>query len=134
MAEAIAVIGLVAALSEFGDFASKVVKQLRNLEVDVAEGPVVFRNVRNRLPLMLDLVRKIKLQMDAGLVSDSSQELMLPVIRNCTYHASRLDNLINKALPQPEEIRMLALRDGNTFGNAKISTTAEHSSLAIAFG
>jgi hypothetical protein len=103
MAEAIALIGLASAIVQFLDFGSKVVRQLRRLEVDVAEMPVVFRNVRSRLPLMLDLVRKIGLQMDAGLVRGESQELMLPVIHNCVKQAEKLDGLIRKALPQPNE-------------------------------
>lgn len=103
MAETFAIIGLVAALSQFVEFGSKVVRQLRRLEVDVAESPVVFRNVRNRLPLMLDLVKKIMLQMDAGLVSGSSQEVMLPVIRSCVSQAAQLDDLVTKALPQSKE-------------------------------
>lgn len=103
MAEALALIGLAAALVQFVDFGSKVVRQLRRLEGDVAEMPTVLRNVRARLPLMLDLVKKIMLQMDAGLVHRESQEVMLPVVQSCVSQAEQLDSLISRALPQSKE-------------------------------
>ncbi|KAL3957306.1 hypothetical protein ACCO45_007884 [Purpureocillium lilacinum] len=103
MAEAFAIIGLTSALVQFLDFGSKVVRQLRRLEGELEDIPLVFRNVRSRLPLMLDVVRKLMLQMDAGLVRHESQETMLPVVRNCVSQAEQLDNLISKALPQKNE-------------------------------
>ncbi|KAL9032655.1 MAG: hypothetical protein Q9180_006378, partial [Flavoplaca navasiana] len=49
---------------------------------------------------MLDLVKKIMLQMEAGLVSEKSKAVMYPVVQNCLSQAQELDNLINKTLPQ----------------------------------
>lgn len=103
MAEALAIVGLASALIQFIDFSGKVLRQLRRLETDVAGIPAVFQNVRSRLPLMVDLVKKIMLRMDAGLIDQSSQDMMLPVIRGCTIQAEQLDGLIAKALPQKNE-------------------------------
>ena len=49
---------------------------------------------------MLDLVKKMMLQMEAGLVGEKSKAVMYPVVQNCLSQAQELDNLINKSLPQ----------------------------------
>lgn len=103
MAEAFAVIGLASALLQFVDFGTKVIRRLRQLEDQAAESTTCFRCVRNRLPLMLDLVKRIMLQMDAGLVSDKSKEVMYPVVQNCISQAQELDKLFNRSLPQPND-------------------------------
>lgn len=103
MAEAIAMIGLASALAQLIEFGGKVLRQLRKLEADAAGLPTLFQSIRSRLPLMVDLVKKIMLRMDAGLVDQSSQEMMLPVVQRCTAQAEELDKLISKTLPQPNE-------------------------------
>ena len=103
MAETFAVIGLASALLHLLDFGGKVIKRLRVLEDQTTEGAACFRGVRTRFPLMLDLVKKIMLQMEAGLVSEKSKAVMYPVVQNCISQAQELDNLINKSLPQPSD-------------------------------
>lgn len=103
MAEAFAVIGLASALLQLLDFGGKVIKRLRVLEDQTTEGTACFKGVRTRLPLMLDLVKKIMLQMEAGLIGEKSQAVMYPVVQNCISQAQELDHLINKSLPQPSD-------------------------------
>lgn len=103
MAEAFAVVGLAAALLQFLDFGGRVIRRLRQLEDQTTDSAACFKGVRNRFPLMLDLVKKIMLQMEAGLVSDKSQEVMYPVVQNCTSQAQDLDKLINKSLPSRDD-------------------------------
>ncbi|OHF00441.1 hypothetical protein CORC01_04191 [Colletotrichum orchidophilum] len=103
MAEALAMIGLASALLQFAEFGGKVLRQLRRLESDATGVPAVFKNVRSRLPLMVDLVQKIILRMDAGLIDKKSQETMLPVVRSCMIQAEQLDSLVVKTLPQNHE-------------------------------
>lgn len=103
MAEAFAIIGLASALLQFIDFGTKVIRRVRELEDQVADSISLFRGVRNRLPLMLDLVKKIMLQMEAGLVSDKSKETMYPVVHNCIAQAEELDKLLHKVLPSPKD-------------------------------
>ena len=72
------------------------------MEIDFHDMPPVFQGVRTRFPLMLDLVKKIMLQLDAGLVSELTQEVMLPVARSCVKHAQMMSELVNKtAIGQP---------------------------------
>ena len=103
MAEAFAVIGLASALLQLLDFGGRVIKRLRVLEDQGTGGAACFKGVRTRFPLMLDLVKRIMLQMEAGLVSENSKAVMYPVVQNCISQAQELDNLINKSLPQPSD-------------------------------
>jgi hypothetical protein len=103
MAEALAAIGLASAIVSFIDFGSRTVRQLRKLEAETAEQPKVFRGVRTRLPLMLDLMKKIQLQLEANMVDKSTQEHMLPIIRNCEEQTERLDTILRKYLPNADD-------------------------------
>ncbi|MCJ1309854.1 hypothetical protein MMC25_003515 [Agyrium rufum] len=103
MAEALALIGLASALVQFVDFGTKVIRHLRQIEDQAADIASWFKSARYRLPLMLDLVRKIMLQMDAGLVSDKSKEAMYPVVHDCISQAQELDRLLDKFSPKSRD-------------------------------
>ena len=103
MAEAVAAIGLASALVSFVDFSARVIRQLRRLDEDVNDYPRVFQGVRTRLPLMIDLVKKIMLQMDAGLVDKATQGHMLPIVRSCAQHVQELDDIVQKYLPDAKD-------------------------------
>ena len=103
MAEAIAAIGLASALLTFIDFGAKVIRRLRQVEDHLSESSSYFRNVRVRLPLMMDLVKKIMLQMEAGLVPNKSEEVMYPVVNSCIAQAQELDKLFDRILPQAKD-------------------------------
>ena len=78
MAEALAIIGLASAIVQFIDFGTRVLRQLHRLNDEVSSGPQAYQDIRTRLPLMLDLVKKIRLQIEAGEVDKNSQAVMLP--------------------------------------------------------
>ena len=103
MAEAFAIIGLASAILQFIDFGTKVIKRLRQLEDRAAESAASLRGVRVRLPMILDLVKKIRLQMEAGMVSEKSKEVMYPVVQDCLLQTQELDQLFNRTLPQPKD-------------------------------
>ncbi len=110
MAEAIAAIGLVASIVQLIDFGSKVVSRLHGLNAELADGPRVLHDLRTRLPLMLDLVKEIKSRMDAGEVSNASQEVMWPVIQSCLIQLRTLDDLLSKSVPRSDDSTWLRRR------------------------
>ena len=99
MAEAFAVVGFAAALLQFVDFGTKVIRRLHELENQSADNASLFRGIYHRLPLTLDLVKKIMLQMEAGLIGDKTKEAMYPVIQSCIAQAEGLNKLLQKVLP-----------------------------------
>lgn len=100
MAEALAIIGLASAIVQFIDFGTRVLRQLHRLNDEVSNGPQAYQDIRTRLPLMLDLVKKIRLQIEAGEVAENSQAVMLPVLRSCIAQVQQLEEIFVKALPQ----------------------------------
>lgn len=103
MAEAIAVIGFAAALLQFVDFGTKVIRRLHEFEDQSADNVSRIKGIRHRLPLTLDLVKKIQLQMDAGLINDKIKEAMYPVVQSCMAQAGELDELLTKVSPGPKD-------------------------------
>ena len=103
MAEALAVVGLVSAIVQFIDFSTKIVNRLDEFQTEVADGPKVYQDVQNRLPLMLDLVNKIQVRVAAGQIDRPSQVTMLPIIESCISQVSLLGDLLSKALPQAND-------------------------------
>ena len=103
MAEALAVVGLVSAIVQFVDFSTKIVNRLDEFQAEVADGPKVYQDVQNRLPLMLDLVNKIQVRVAAGQIDRPSQVTMLPIIESCISQVSLLGELLSKALPQAKD-------------------------------
>lgn len=93
-------LGIVSAIVQLVGFGAKVVEQLHNLQEEVANSPRVFQDVRTRLPLILDLVKKIQAQIDSGKIDKASQDVMLPVIQSCLIQVKLLDQLFLKALPR----------------------------------
>ena len=77
--------------------------RLHEFQAEVSDGPKVYQDVQNRLPLMLDLVNKIHVRVVAGQVDEPSQATMLPVIESCISQVMLLHNLVVKALPQAND-------------------------------
>lgn len=106
MAEALALTGLTSSIVQFIDFGSKVVTvdtQLRRLAAHAGDMPVVFRNVRIHLPVMLGVDRNMLLQLDSGRFKLIPQEIVFLVIKSCVQQAEQLDSLIARPLPQKNE-------------------------------
>ena len=103
MAEALAVVGLVSAIVQFVDFSTKIVSRLHEFQAEVADGPKVYQDVQNRLPLMLDLVNRIQVRVVAGQIDRPSQVTMLPIIESCISQVDLLYRLLQKSLPQASD-------------------------------
>ena len=103
MAEALAFVGLASAIIQFVDFSTRVVSRLRVFHTDVVDSPKVFQDIANRLPLMLELVKRIRTQKNAGQLDNASQDVMLPVIQSCLSQVKLLDDLLGKVLPQAQD-------------------------------
>jgi hypothetical protein len=110
MAEALAIIGLASAIVQFVDFGARVMHQLHKLQDEVSNGPQAYQDIRTRLPLMLDLVKKIRLQIEAGEVDETSQAVMLPVLRSCSHKSNNSKNFSSRHCPDPAARRGVAAK------------------------
>lgn len=89
----ITVIGLASALVTFIDFSAKVIKRLDELS-QVGEVPKCFKDVKIRLPLVVNIVEAIQRSQDK--LDKSVQPSVDAVIRACDDQVQQLETILNK--------------------------------------
>jgi hypothetical protein len=105
MAEALAVVGIVASIVQLVDFSSKVLSRLNEFQSSVDEVPKSFRNIKVELPLLLDTLKHVNKDISAGLIADEIQKSLLPVIEACQTQIESLDAVLVQTLPAPGDSR-----------------------------
>lgn len=101
MAEALAVVSVVANIIQLVDFGTRVLSRLEQYQSTVAEVPEAFRHIKTELPVLLLALSQTKAASDAGQLGDTSKRALLQVIEGCTAQIKALDGVIEKALPAP---------------------------------
>ena len=99
MAEALAVVGIVANIIQLVDFGSRVLKRLEEYQSKLGEIPEAFRHIKAELPILLDALRQTKAAIDAGSMQDETKNALLPAVEGCGVQIKALDDVIMKALP-----------------------------------
>ncbi|KAF2473618.1 TPR-like protein [Lindgomyces ingoldianus] len=99
MAEAVAVVGIVANIIQLVGFGSKVLKRLEEYQSRLGEIPEAFRHIKTELPVLLDALQETKASIEAGSMQDKSRIALLPAIKGCAEQIKALDDLTKKALP-----------------------------------
>jgi hypothetical protein len=103
MAEALAIVGVVANIVQLVDFSSKIVRRLDEFHSVVGEIPKSFRQLKIELPLLGTTLQQMKGAVDAGLVADGSKTAVLPVIAGCHEQIAQLDAILTKTLPESND-------------------------------
>jgi hypothetical protein len=99
MAEALAVVSIVANIIQLVDFGSRVLKRLKEYQSKLGDVPEAFRHINAELPVLLDALRQTKAAIDAGSMQDESKKALLPAVKGCGVQIKLLDDVIMKALP-----------------------------------
>ncbi|KAF1974637.1 TPR-like protein [Bimuria novae-zelandiae CBS 107.79] len=99
MAEALAVVGIVANIIQLVDFGSRVLKRLEEYQSELGDIPETFRHIKTELPVLLDALRQTKAAIDAGSIQKESKKALLPAVEGCAVQIKALDDVIAKALP-----------------------------------
>jgi hypothetical protein len=99
MAEALAVVGIVANITQLVDFGSRVLKRLEEYQDQLGDIPETFRHIKTELPVLLDALRQTQAAIDAGSLQDESKKALLPAVEGCTVQIKALDDVIAKGLP-----------------------------------
>ncbi|KAF2476755.1 TPR-like protein [Lindgomyces ingoldianus] len=99
MAEALAVVGIIANIIQLVDFGTRVLDRLNQYQSTVVEIPEAFRHIKSELPVVLDALRQTKAAIDAGLLQDESKRALLPAVEGCSEQIKALDEVIKKTLP-----------------------------------
>ena len=95
----VTIIGLTAAIVQFVEFGTKIVKRLSDFSNSLDQIPEAFRQVVTILPLIINGARRIQDQAKSNDISPSTQEALLPVLLECRGAAQRLEELLERLLP-----------------------------------
>jgi hypothetical protein len=99
MAEALAVVGIVANIVQLVDFGSQVLKRLEEYQSKLGDIPEAFRHIKAELPVLLDALQQTKAAIDARSMQGESEKALLPAVEGCAVQIKALDDVIAKALP-----------------------------------
>src|SRR5947209_2565680 len=99
MAEALAVVGVVASIVQLVEFGSKILLRLNDFQSNLGEVPKTFRHVKAELPVVLDTLEQTKNAIETGSIRDETKKALLPAIHGCRTQIESLDDVIGKTLP-----------------------------------
>ena len=100
MAEALAIVGIVASIVQLVDFGSKVLHRLTEFQSSVEDVPESFRHIKAKLPLLFHTLQQAKEAIEAGSVRDDTKDVLLPAIEGCWEQIKSLDEVLLKTLPK----------------------------------
>jgi hypothetical protein len=107
MAEALAIVGIVANITQLVDFGSRVLKRLEEYQSQLGDIPEAFRHIKAELPVLLDALRQTEAATDAGSMQDESKKALLPAVEGCGIQIKLLNDVIEKALPLSSDSRFI---------------------------
>jgi hypothetical protein len=103
MAEALAVVGVVASIVQLVDFGAKVLHRLNDFRSSRGEIPKVFQHVKAELPILLETLAQTKHAVEKGSMKEETKKALLLVVQGCQTQIATLDNLISTSLPQQDD-------------------------------
>lgn len=86
MAEAVAVVGLIAAIIQIVDLGKSIVQRLQDFRSKTNEIPGVFRDICTQLPLLLSDLERTKEQAKASEIDLDTQKSVLALVQGCQGH------------------------------------------------
>ena len=102
MAEAITALALGASILAFVDVAGKATERLKDFYHSSRDVPKDFRNISDRLPLLLEKVAEIKACCDIGLIDEKRAKVLRGPLDGCKRQVDTLDNILTRCLPLEE--------------------------------
>ena len=87
----ITAVGLASAILTFVSIATKITKRIKELS-DAGDIPVIFRDIKTRLPLILSIV--VRTQQGTDSLSPATREAFEEIVRQCFEQVSQLDEIL----------------------------------------
>jgi hypothetical protein len=100
MAEALAIVSVVASIVQLVDFSTRVVTRLDEFYSVAKEIPKSFRHVKTELPLLATTLSQLQEAINTTSVADGSKKALVPVIAGCKEQVAQLDAILTKTLPE----------------------------------
>ncbi|KAL2052347.1 hypothetical protein ABVK25_007506 [Lepraria finkii] len=106
MAEAAAIVGLVASIASLVDLSAKVVSRLHEFISKSADVPESFRSLWIRLPLLTATLQHIQSQAEASCVPDDVTKALKAIVDNTSEQVSTIQICLSKVLPSDSASRL----------------------------
>jgi N-terminal domain on NACHT_NTPase and P-loop NTPases len=99
MAEALAVISIIANIISLVDVTVKIYDAAKDFGDNVDSLPKMYREARDRLPLILDALEKTKENAEAGNIDNETCKALKPVLTQCSANVETLQALFKDIVP-----------------------------------
>jgi signal transduction histidine kinase len=99
MAEAIAIIGLVASIVQLVDFSLKVLHRLEEFQTSLGEIPRSIQHIKIELAVLQDTLQQTRKAIEAVSVRNETKKSLVPAIEGCAEQIGLLDHILAKLLP-----------------------------------
>ncbi|MCJ1378443.1 hypothetical protein MMC17_001542 [Xylographa soralifera] len=99
MAEAVAIVGLVASIASLVDLSAKVVSRLHHFTSKSSEVPESFRSLSTRLPLLTATLQYIQSQAEDGRFPNDVTKALKAVVDDTSKQVSDIQISLSKVLP-----------------------------------
>ena len=106
MAEAVAVIGVIASIVDIVEFASKIVSRLHSYSSSASALPASFQSVADQLPLLIRVLDRFRSRIENTALSNEGTDALLPVLLNTSNDVKSLHKILKAALPKAEASSM----------------------------
>ena len=100
MAEAAAVIGLVASVASLVDLSAKIVSRLRDFTAQTSDVPESFRSLADRLPLLTRTLQRIETRVQAGYVQDNTAKDLERLVNSISDQVMVLQQYLDRIIPK----------------------------------
>ena len=94
MAEAIAVLGVVASIVQLIQFGNRVLGRINNSTSEVKK----LASIQVQLPVLQVVLEQVKDAIDAGRIPDETQKKILDIVQLCENELNALDKILPKIL------------------------------------
>ena len=99
MAEAVAIVGLVASIASLVELSAKIVSRLHDFNLKSSEVPDSFRPLSTRLPLLTITLQHIQCQAENGRFSDNVTKALKVAVDDTSKQVSDIQIFLSKGLP-----------------------------------
>ena len=100
MAEAVAVLSLLANMGQVIDFSSTIITRVQHFSKAVDDLPSCFTHLANQLPLLTAMVKNLRRRASSGRVGSDTQHELEGVVRSLENELRSLDALLANVLPK----------------------------------
>jgi len=93
------VVSLVSAIIQLVDFGAKVSARLNEFSSSTHDVPGTFESIQTQLPLLLNILSRIKVDIDSGKMDDDRQRALSPVVDDFADQLQNLKAVLDTTLP-----------------------------------